>query len=798
MPLIVPAGPVLVLCVRSTGPAAGRPRPCATSHRREIRRGPGTPADYRGAVAHPTHRSLADDIRGRCDDELTELLLARPDLARPTPADLTALAARLGTRASTQRAVDSLDRGRLSVLEALAVAPDGADVATLAELTGADPATVEESLELLWSRALVWASPDGLRLVRTVLDVLGPHPAGLGQPAPHDPLVRAGAPAIRAAAASAPAAARAVLDRLVWGPPTAVRPSSTASPTASDAVRWLLDHGLLLPSGDDEVTVAREVGLALRAGRSHRDEQTRPPSTAGIPVTGEPVDADAGARAMGLLVLVDELVDAWGAQPPRVLRTGGLSVRDLTGLARALDIDQTEAAFVAELAVGAGLVADDGEAAPSWTPTAAYDEWQDREPGDRWAALVVPWWRSTRAAHLIGRAVDGHGPVNALGPDVHWPPVRGLRHAVLGELAALPVGSAPSVPAIVERLVWRRPRRLPADVPGLVTAVLAEGGWLGVTSGSVLTAPGRALVRGDDGLATAVAPHLPPTVDHVILQADLTAVAPGPLATEPARFLRTTADIESRGGATVHRFSEGSLRRGLDLGWTADHILTALRDLSTTPVPQPLEYLVRDVARRHGRARVGRVGSYVRSDDPALLDELLTTRALSMLQLERIAPTVVVSPVDAATVLDLLRENGSAPVAEGAGGAVVHSTRVARRVTRHTAAPPVVSRPVDDALVTEVVSSMRAGEERSADRRRTAEETGRPALSVTDPTSTLALLRDAIADRRAVWVGHVDAIGDIERFLLHPERVDGGRVTGTVEGSRRVLSVHRISGATPA
>ena len=55
------------------------------------------------------------------------------------------------------------------------------------------------------------------------------------------------------------------------------------------------------------------------------------------------------------------------------------------------------------------------------------------------------------------------------------------------------------------------------------------------------------------GAAAAIDPHLPRPVDHVLLQADLTAVAPGPLETEVARRLHLLADVESRGGATVYR-----------------------------------------------------------------------------------------------------------------------------------------------------------------------------------------------------------------------------------------------------
>ena len=69
--------------------------------------------------------------------------------------------------------------------------------------------------------------------------------------------------------------------------------------------------------------------------------------------------------------------------------------------------------------------------------------------------------------------------------------------------------------------------------------------------------------------ATAMAAHLPAPVDHVLLQADLTAVAPGPLEGSLAQFMRLVADVESRGGATVYRFSAESLRRGLDAGWSS-------------------------------------------------------------------------------------------------------------------------------------------------------------------------------------------------------------------------------------
>src|SRR6188768_3705956 len=128
-------------------------------------------------------RSLADDIRARTDAQLVDLVLARHDLARPSPADLTSLAARSGTRASVQRAIEALDRGHLQVLEALVVAGDGASADELAVLLGgADPSIVAAHLGDLWTAALVWRSAEAEHVVRTVPEVLGSSIAGLGAP----------------------------------------------------------------------------------------------------------------------------------------------------------------------------------------------------------------------------------------------------------------------------------------------------------------------------------------------------------------------------------------------------------------------------------------------------------------------------------------------------------------------------------------------------------------------------------------------------------------------------------------
>ena len=167
---------------------------------------------------------------------------------------------------------------------------------------------------------------------------------------------------------------------------------------------------------------------------------------------------------------------------------------------------------------------------------------------------------------------------------------------------------------------------------------------------------------------------LPEPVDHVLLQADLTAIAPGPLEQELARKLSLVADVESRGGATVYRFAASSVRRAFDAGWSAAEVHDFVSSTSRTPVPQSLTYLVDDVSRRFGTLRAGHAESFLRSDDETALTELVHAPGAESLRLRRIAPTVVVSDVPLGTLLPRIRELGLAPVVEAVDGTV----RVAR------------------------------------------------------------------------------------------------------------------------
>jgi hypothetical protein len=400
--------------------------------------------------------------------------------------------------------------------------------------------------------------------------------------------------------------------------------------------------------------------------------------------------------------------------------------------------------------------------------------------------------------------------VNALSAEVEYPPIRQLRGDVLTELAALPEGQAPDADSLAARLRWRRPMRRAEIIVAVTDAVLREAEWLGITGRGALSSAGRLLLDAAFRAAGAARPadtsaaekavtiHLPAAVEHVLLQADLTAVAPGRLEGSLAQFMRLVADVESRGGATVYRFSPGSVRRALDAGWSSAQVLATLQDASRTPVPQPLEYLVGDIARRHGQTRVGAVTSYIRSDDTTVLDTMVADRGLAPLQLRRVAPTVVVSAAHTMVVLEMLRENGFSPVAEtNEGGVQIPRVSHHRTSARRSPATPTLSPVFDDEQTETLVSALRAGEEAAAYERARQESQPGPRLPSTEPAVALALLREAAADSLGVWIGYADSDGRTERILFFPKRIQGGRAYGSVEGSNveRAFSIHRITGA---
>ncbi|MGI6877816.1 helicase-associated domain-containing protein [Microbacterium sp. gxy059] len=145
------------------------------------------------------------------------------------------------------------------------------------------------------------------------------------------------------------------------------------------------------------------------------------------------------------------------------------------------------------------------------------------------------------------------------------------------------------------------------------------------------------LRRGDDPDPAPLVALLPPEVDRIFLQNDLTAISPGPLAAHHDVRLRGMAVRESHAQASTYRFTESSLARALQTGETAEGILSFLSEVSLTGVPQPLSYLVERQATRYGLVRVSldpTTGhTVVSSPDHDLLRTIAVDQSLSALAL---------------------------------------------------------------------------------------------------------------------------------------------------------------------
>ncbi|MEV1287808.1 helicase-associated domain-containing protein [Micromonospora sp. NPDC049679] len=806
--------------------------------------------------------TLADHLRSLPDEALGALLRLRPDLVMPVPADLSALAIRAQSRVSVARALDGLDQFTLQILDGARLTRDVREGTTsveavLAAAQGADPAAARAALDRLRARFLVYGAENALHVVASVDEVCSPYPAGLGRPAAElderTAAICADPARLRRTLLSAPPAARAVLDRLAAGPPVGTVSAGALSGTdgGESPVRWLVDNGLLVSITDgasplgapaDAVELPREVGLLLRrdTGPLGPLQPTPPP----VAITGrEPkgVDSAGAGQAMEAVRHTETLLEALAAEPAPVLRSGGLGVRDLRRLSRTTGVDEPTAALLLEVAYAAALIGENelpgagsrGAIDQQVLPTGGYDLWRAGSLAQRWEQLARAWLAMTRQPGLIGQRDERDRPITVLSGEVERAGAPPARREPLGVLAELDPGSAPAPEDILRLLAWRAPRRGKGREPAHREA-LTEAAQLGVTGLGALTSYGRLLLA--DAAAAREVPDedplglrpgaaqspgepsatvqtldglLPAPVDHVLLQADLTVVVPGPPEPELAAELEVVAEPESAGGASVYRVTGASVRRALDAGYGADDLHTLFRRRSRTAVPQALTYLIDDVARKHGGLRVGSTGAYMRSDDEALLAEVLADRRLAVLSLRRLAPTVLATPYQVGRMLGALREAGYAPVAEDATGAAMLTRPKVRRAPARVPAVARMAAALTAPRLTGprllgVVEQIRRGDAAARAARRapvtvraTNGQTG-GALSVAQAhTQAVAVLQQAVRDRALVWVGYVDTHGATISRLVRPVSLGGGYLRAEDERTEMLhtFALHRVTAA---
>jgi hypothetical protein len=715
-------------------------------------------------------------------------------------------------------------------------------VASLAEALGPYPAGLGRSYAALAAASPV-AADHLVRTVRLLHEAGYELPIDIPEPEGNE---RAGAAVARAAAAldgwladprtwpalmsQAPKHTDELLGKFHRSPLGALpHPLAGTGPReATSPIDWLAAHGLLVPIDASHVELPWPAGLAVRGGAVADPWHTAPPTIAAGQVRNSLRDNAAFSAAAETLRLASELLDQVGRGPVATLRAGGVGVREVRRLADALRIEPDETSWLLELAAAAGLLILDVDTSRWVVHADAMFASLARQ--DQWLLLVSAWLQLDRAPSLVGGRTPSDTAINALAAEASRPDAPAVRRRVLealeelctpaasaggsggpdvaAEAAATGSTPAPSPEAVTAYLVWRRPRQQ-RRFERLVPGILAEAARLGLLGSGALTGLGRALAQ--DRLADAaelLADQLPEPLVEFVLQADLTAVAPGYLAPDIAAELSLLSTAEGQGPATIYRFSADSIRHALDAGRDAAGILGFLTRHSATGVPQPLEYLVEDTASRHGALRLGAAASFLRSDDEETLTDLLADPRTARLGLRRLAPTVAVSRTAARDLLASLRQFGYAPAPEADGGVALAGaagTGGAARGKRSggfaadgTAADGAATAKAGRAPSSFPVKtnlwelSAEAADAQLAVLRSTEIPAG-PAAEAA-PLLTLETLRTAIRLKQRVRIGIVDPDGNHRRQVMLPLSVSGGRlrVFDPDRDSERTVSIHRV------
>ena len=727
-------------------------------------------------------RSFTDHLRNVDDEALLALFSARPDLITPVPPDIASLAVRATSAPSLARAIDSLNKWQFQVLEACAALDEPLREK---DIVAATEKAALEVIPFLISMGLLYPSDEGLRLPYQLREVIGNEPAGLGPTS----MAKLKLSTLN----DIPKDAEKVLSHLIWGPP---RGSVGDIKNPGPGVAWLLKEKFLVPLDQRTVILPREVAIYLREGKIHKQRFVQPPILKGTKRDEKNRNLAAIANISTVLRWVEELLNFWAQEPADSLRAGGLGVRDLKVAANHLGVDESCTAFIAELAYLSSLIAINAD--DQIMPSNKFDIWLMQTPAQRWQVIASQWLITSRVSGLVGRAESKN--IAALGPEldrVNAARVRSLTLQLLHENSSI----APNKDSFQELFSWRAPLRRNSSLQDeLVEWSLREAEWLGITGQGALSKYGAALINSED--LALIDADLPKTVDHILIQSDNTAIAPGPLEHEISGQLAIMADIESRGGATVYRFSEATIRRALDHGKTGEEVSTFLKKISKTPMPQPLEYLIADVAKKHGKLRVGNTSSFIRCEDSALIAQIINDKRLEVLSLRRIAPEVLICDHDATDAMRILREAGYLPAGESSSGLMLTGPRSNRAVTKPR--PPRIIGEIESPTEENLISAIRALRtgEKSSHRQthlRSVASAALGSLPRTTANETLELLTQYIEKAQSLSIGYADNNGSVSHRIIDPLKVSAGSLIARdhATGELQTFRIPRITGVAP-
>ena len=298
------------------------------------------------------------------------------------------------------------------------------------------------------------------------------------------------------------------------------------------------------------------------------------------------IDRDASLAIFDVIQALTELIFELEQRYIREVGKRGVGLPDVKRLAAHLSKPNEYAKQVFELAQFANLAEIEGSRWQLGQRAENWISWSDRE---RWSHLAETW-------------------LSLLGDE-----------AARELLAILPAESferrLAEVYPYADSTATNRIKKVAeiANLIGLIANSQATS-WLGLLSSSLPNASERAISG------------LPSAAERVIIQADLTLIAPSPLPTELEISLRRFADTEQIGMASSYRLSALSVSHGLETGLAIDEIRALLLRLSAKELPQPVDYLLKEAESRFARLKVyatkSGAHSQIVSTDKILLAEI--------------------------------------------------------------------------------------------------------------------------------------------------------------------------------
>jgi hypothetical protein len=798
------------------------------SHRQTwLRSGEGR-AGKSGRMPRMDAASFAVYLSELDDDALVRLLAARPDVRiEPVPRGFPQLAQRLGGADSLVAALHTLNRDTVVVGQAIAVLGEAASVPAVARLLGAPEQAVRDEVTQLCALGLAWTSSGMLHLperlhehwtaelgggrpvrrmaqnvlaeeLRVAASALGVAADGLRKPELIDRLTEAMADprSLVDVIVGLPGSARTRLEQLRLGGFGIMFGFVDPRRRGTDPTDLLLGAGLVLRP-NRQVEVPREVAIAAWLAE-HGARLTGRPEIAAAGAAADAVRTSAAAAAREVVRGLSVLLDEAGRTPITALKKGGVGPRVRSRLAKQLSTSDDVLVLWIDLAYAAGLL---GEINGGYAPTDAYPDWRAAELSRQWAAVACAWYALEHAPLM--REVDGDKE--------HPPPLTQMSSAGAMRRAMLQAArSGLSVRGAGAEIDWFFPLHGydPKTRDEKISAAVREAELLGVTAGDRVSELGEELLAaiddeaGDGVVADAArrcALLLPEATCTVILQSDLTAVVSGQPSAGVSRLLATAAVNETRDNAGIWRFTPASVRAALDAGWTASELLAELAATTHRTVPQPLEYLITDAARRHGQVRVRGMKSCVVAEE-GLITEILHTRSLAKLQFGRVAPTVLSSPFDLEHVLAQLRAAGLSPTAEDSSGTTIVENRPEHRAESNpaTAARRPKSRLTATELAKRLIADPHGEDTPMANSSATFELLAQLNRRLDD--AELALLSHAVDHKEDVLISYRDKNGNHTIRQIQPNQIFGRWLDSWcyLRGGDREFTIANIESVAPS